>query len=194
MEMKNSIQKYGRFLFGVQCNKNIIYITFYLPFSILLFAFISLFFSQNLLANNSPSRNFGIYLKLVNPAVVITNSDVNYEIITINRKNEKYKTSLVLLSRIGFLPTIITSKNISIIKTDYLDQLIIHKAKISTRVFDHRIEIPPRNYIIFQLRVAPSTSVDTAPLKSDDNRITFLYEWVIGYLLTSIHPVSCSLG
>ena len=176
MEMKNSIQKYGRFLFGVQCNKNIIYITFYLPFSILLFAFISLFFSQNLLANNSPSRNFGIYLKLVNPAVVITNSDVNYEIITINRKSEKYKTSLVLLSRIGFLPTIITSKNISIIKTDYLDQLIIHKAKISTRVFDHRIEIPPRNYIIFQLRVAPSTSVDTAPLKSDDNRITFLYE------------------
>ena len=134
------------------------------------------FFSPNLLANNSSRKNFGIFLKLVNPAVVITNSDVNYEIITINGKGKSDKTSLILLSRVGFLPTIITSKNISIIKTDNLDQMIIHQAKISTRIFDHRIEIQPRNYIIFQLRVASSTSVEPASLKSNDNRITFLYE------------------
>ena len=176
MEMKNSMQKYGRFLFGVYCNKNIIFYTFYLPFPILLFALISLFFSPNLLANNSSRQNFGIFLNFVNPAVVITNSDVNYEIITINGKGKSDKTSLILLSRVGFLPTIITSKNISIIKTDNLDQMIIHQAKISTRIFDHRIEIQPRNYIIFQLRVASSTSVEPASLKSNDNRITFLYE------------------
>jgi len=141
-----------------------------------LFAFISLFFSPNLLANKASRRNFGIFLKLLKPAVVITNSDVNYEIITINSKGKKDKTSLLLLSRIGFLPTIITSKNTSIIKTDYLDQVTIHQAKISTRIFDHRIEIQPGNYIIFQLRLDPSTSVDTTSPKSNHNRITYLYE------------------
>ena len=45
MEMKNSMQKYGRFLFGVHCNKYIIFYTFYLPFSyycLRLFHFFSL--------------------------------------------------------------------------------------------------------------------------------------------------------
>lgn len=174
--MKNLMQKNSQVFFGGQYNKNIFFILLNLVFPGLIVAFISLSLSPEVFARSSARQNFGIFLTIAKPAAVITNSDVNHKKFETSQGEKIDNNSLILISRDGLMPTYFTSKNISVQKIEHYDQEIVHKAKISTRVFDNRIELPSKKYFLFHLQVKPSSLGEEAEPNSSNNMITFLYE------------------